>query len=94
MGIIATPFAAHAAVPGWSSRDRVAGILRAAGLTQAELAELAGVSRQTVVAVEAGDYAPSVFLALSLARHLGSTVEALFGVEREPLGATPSGGPP
>ena len=63
-----------------------------AGLTQAELAELAGVSRQTVVAVEAGDYAPSVFLALSLARHLGSTVEALFDPEREPLG-TPSGGP-
>ena len=65
----------------------------AAGLTQAELAELAGVSRQTVVAVEAGDYAPSVFLALSLARHLGSTVEALFDVEREPLGTIPSGGP-
>ena len=65
----------------------------AAGLTQAGLAELAGVSRQTVVAVEAGDYAPSVFLALDLARHLGSTVEALFDAEREPLGATPSGGP-
>jgi putative transcriptional regulator len=63
----------------------------AAGLTQAELAELAGVSRQTVVAVEAGDYAPSVFLALSLARHLGSTVEALFDVEREPLDTTSGG---
>jgi len=64
-----------------------------AGLTQAELAAAAGVSRQTVVAVEAGDYAPSVFLALSLARHLSSTVEALFDVEREALGTTPSGGP-
>ena len=64
----------------------------AVGLTQAELAERAGVSRQTVVAVEAGDYAPSVYLALSLARHLGSTVEALFDLERDPLGTTPSGG--
>ena len=63
-----------------------------AGLTQAELAGLAGVSRQTVVAVEAGDYAPSVYLALSLARHLGSTVEALFDVECAPLGTAPSGG--
>ena len=63
------------------------------GLTQAELAERAGVSRQTVVAVEAGDYAPSVYLALELAHHLGSTVEALFDPERSPLGTIPSGGP-
>lgn len=61
-------------------------------MTQAELAERAGVSRQTVVAVEAGDYAPSVYLALSLARHLGSTVEVLFDVEREPLGTASLGG--
>jgi putative transcriptional regulator len=53
----------------------------AAGLTQAELAEAVGVSRQTVVAVEAGNYAPSVYLALALAARLGSTVEALFGDE-------------
>lgn len=49
-----------------------------AGLTQAQLAEAAGVSRQTVVAVEAGDYAPSVYLALRLADILSTTVEALF----------------
>ncbi len=50
----------------------------AAGLTQAELATAVGVTRQTVVAVEAGDYAPSVYLALAIAARLGSTVEALF----------------
>jgi putative transcriptional regulator len=49
-----------------------------AGLTQAELAAAVGVTRQTVVAVEAGDYAPSVYLALAIAAELGSTVEALF----------------
>ena len=36
-------------------------------MTQAELADAAGVTRQTVVAVEAGDYAPSVYLALAIA---------------------------
>ena len=51
---------------------------QAAGLTQADLAAAAGVTRQTVVAVEAGDYAPSVYLALAIATRLGTTVEALF----------------
>ncbi len=48
-------------------------------LTQAELATAVGVSRQTVIAVERGDYAPSVHLALRIARALGVTVEELFG---------------
>ncbi|HLT83733.1 MAG TPA: helix-turn-helix transcriptional regulator [Phototrophicaceae bacterium] len=47
-------------------------------LTQAELATAVGVSRQTVIAVEQGDYAPSVYLALRIARVLGATVEQLF----------------
>ncbi len=47
-------------------------------MTQAELAELVGVSRQTIIAVEQGDYAPSVYLALRIARTLGGTVEELF----------------
>lgn len=47
-------------------------------LTQAELARDVGVTRQTVVAVEAGDYAPSVYLALAIADRLGTTVERLF----------------
>jgi putative transcriptional regulator len=51
----------------------------AARITQAELAADVGVTRQTVVAVEAGDYAPSVYLALAIAQRLGDTVEALFG---------------
>jgi putative transcriptional regulator len=64
----------------------------AAGLTQAQLAVTVGVTRQTVVAVEAGDYAPSVYLALALAERLGRTVEELFAVEREPADA-PTRGP-
>ena len=53
-----------------------------AELTQAELAAAVGVTRQTIVAVEAGDYAPSVYLALAIAERLGSTVEELF---RQPV---------
>ncbi|GAB2913196.1 hypothetical protein GCM10027047_09100 [Rhodococcus aerolatus] len=51
----------------------------ASGLSQAELAQAAGVTRQTLVALEAGGYAPSVYLALAVARRLGRTVEELFG---------------
>ena len=50
----------------------------AAGLTQAELAERAGVSRKTINTVENGIFIPSTILALSLARALGTTVETLF----------------
>ena len=37
------------------------------------------MTRQTIVAIEAGDYAPSVYLALAIGDRLGATVEALFG---------------
>jgi putative transcriptional regulator len=47
-------------------------------LTQAELAELVGVSRKTINTVENGVFIPSTVLALRLARVLGTSVEALF----------------
>ena len=53
----------------------------ALGITQVDLAREVSVTRQTVIAVEAGDYAPSVYLALAIAGHLGGTVEQLFGEE-------------
>jgi putative transcriptional regulator len=62
-------------------RNRVRQARLGADLTQAELAEATGVTRQTVVAVEAGDYAPSVYLALALGERLGTTVEDLFGTD-------------
>jgi len=49
-----------------------------AGLTQEELARAVGVTRQTIIAIEKGNYPPSVLLALRLARRLGVTVEELF----------------
>ena len=52
---------------------------RTADLTQAQLAAAVGVSRQTIVSIEKGDYGPSVYLALAIAHTLDTTVEALFG---------------
>jgi putative transcriptional regulator len=49
------------------------------GITQSDLAERAMVSRQTIISLESGDYAPSVYLALRIARLLGSSVEELWG---------------
>ncbi len=49
-----------------------------AKLTQEDLAGLVKVTRQTIIAIEKGNYSPSVLLALRLAKHLNSTVEDLF----------------
>ncbi|MCG7277003.1 MULTISPECIES: helix-turn-helix transcriptional regulator [Corynebacterium] len=51
-------------------------------LSQAELAERAGVSRQTIANIERGNYSPSVHLALDICRELGKTVEEVFGDEQ------------
>jgi len=50
-------------------------------LSQQRLADMVSVSRQTVVSIERGDYAPSVKLALLLARKIETTVEELFVLE-------------
>ncbi|WP_295642192.1 helix-turn-helix transcriptional regulator [uncultured Corynebacterium sp.] len=52
---------------------------RDAGLTQLQLAEAVGVSRQTIANIERGDYSPSVHLALDICHRLGRTVEEVFG---------------
>lgn len=58
--------------------SRLKEVRTAAGLTQVELAALAGVSRKTVNTVENGVFVPSTILALSIAKALGTTVEELF----------------
>jgi putative transcriptional regulator len=52
-----------------------------ASLSQQSLADLVGVSRQTIVAMETGSYSPSVYLALRVANVLDTTVEALWGAD-------------
>jgi putative transcriptional regulator len=53
------------------------------GLTQEGLAERVGVTRQTIISIERGNYDPSVGLALRLARALGVPVEDLFEIDPE-----------
>ena len=53
----------------------------AAGLTQQELADRVGVTRQTILSIEKGKYTPSVALALTMAGIFRVPVEALFQLE-------------
>lgn len=47
-------------------------------MTQQELAERSGVTRQTIIALEAGKYTPSLHLAFRIARVFGVGVEEVF----------------
>lgn len=53
----------------------------AAGLTQHDFATSVGATRQTIIAVEAGKYAPSLELAFRIARELGQPFEVVFQFE-------------
>lgn len=50
-------------------------------MTQAELARICGVTRQTIIALEAEKYSPSLELAFRLARALGRNLEEVFRFE-------------
>jgi putative transcriptional regulator len=52
-------------------------------MTQQELAEQVGVTRQTIVSIEKGKYNPSVGLAIRLAKAFGVSVEELFEIDPE-----------
>ena len=52
-----------------------------AGLSQQELADRLGVSRQTVNAIEKGDYNPTIRLCVGICRILGLTLNDLFWEE-------------
>ncbi len=50
-------------------------------MTQEELANLAGCTRQTIIALEQGKYVPSITLAFQIARAFGVTLEDVFQYE-------------
>ncbi|MHC4476835.1 MAG: helix-turn-helix transcriptional regulator [Planctomycetota bacterium] len=52
-------------------------------MTQQQLADKVGVTRQTIIAIEAGKYAPSLPLAFRLARTFGVSVEEVFQYQGE-----------
>ena len=53
-------------------------------MTQQQLADAAGVTRQTIIAIEAGKYAPSLTLAFKIARVFSVPLEDVFKYEAEP----------
>jgi len=52
-------------------------------ITQEELANKVGVTRQTIIAIEKGNYTPSVLLAIKLAKYFNVSVEDLFDLTNE-----------
>ena len=64
-------------------RNRLEDLRRQHGITQEQLAELLGVSRQTVGSLENGRYNPSIQLAFRIAHFFGRQIEDIFLYEEE-----------
>jgi putative transcriptional regulator len=64
-------------------RNEIRALRTSRGLSQAQLAEAMGVSRQTINSIETDRYTPSLPLAIGLARYFGLTVEEVFHVDGE-----------
>ena len=64
-------------------RTNLAQLRAKRAISAANLATEAGISRQTIHAIEAGLYVPNTAVSLKLARILGATVEELFQIEPE-----------
>jgi putative transcriptional regulator len=58
--------------------EKVRDARKACGLSQQELAGKAGVSRQTIIAIEKGNYNPTINLCITICRILGKTLDELF----------------
>ena len=52
-------------------------------ITQQQLADAIGVSRNTIISIESGRYVPSTVLALKIARYFGKPLEVLFQLEED-----------
>ena len=63
--------------------NHVRALRKELGLSQEELGKRCGVSRQTINAIEKGDYNPTIRLCISICRALGKTLDELFWEEEE-----------
>jgi putative transcriptional regulator len=64
-------------------RNRIAELRKAQHLTQQDLADRVGVTRQTIISLENGRYNPSIALAFKLSRTFGQTIEEIFVYEED-----------
>lgn len=62
--------------------NKVKELREKSNLTQKELGEKVGVSRQAINAIETGKFDPSIWLAYDLAKYFGSNIEEIFDFER------------
>jgi len=58
--------------------NRLAKLRKEKGLTQQELADILKVSRQSIIAIEAGKFNPSVILAIKISRLFKTAVDEIF----------------
>jgi len=62
-------------------KNRLRELRQELGITQEELAEALGVTRQTIIAIEKGKYDPSLRLAFKIAQFFGKRIEEIFEPE-------------
>ncbi|WP_261130775.1 helix-turn-helix transcriptional regulator [Bacillus sp. Marseille-Q3570] len=63
--------------------NRVRELRARCNVTQAELAEAVGVTRQTIAALEKGSYIPSLLLAMQISKYFKQPIEEIFFEEEE-----------
>lgn len=63
--------------------NRVKALRQAAGLTQRQVAQAVGITRQTLSLIEKGEYNPSLKLCLGLCDALQTTLDTVFWVAKE-----------
>jgi putative transcriptional regulator len=66
-----------------SKNLRIKAARAAKDMTQKDLADAVGVARQTMNAIEQGDYNPSINLCIAICRVLGKTLDELFWEDEE-----------
>ena len=64
-------------------KNRIEEIRKERGIRQEEFAKIMGVSRQTISSLETGRYNPSIFLAHTIAKYFGMTIEEVFLFDEE-----------
>ena len=65
--------------------NRIAALRKERRISQAELAEVVSVTRQTIISLENGRYNASLMLAHKLSKYFGTTIEDIFLFEEEEL---------
>ena len=64
-------------------KNRISELRKARSMTQQDLADLLGVTRQTIISLEGGRYNPSIMLAFKLARAFDLHIEDIFIYEED-----------